>query len=49
MEYGHLTIAERKVILNMRAWEARLREMGERLGRSKGTISRELSRNAGSA
>ncbi len=49
MGYGHLTIAEREVILKMRAQEASMREIGERLGRSKGTISRELSRNVGSA
>jgi IS30 family transposase len=49
MGYGHLTIAEREVILKMRAQAASLREIGERLGRSKGTISRELSRNVGTA
>lgn len=49
MEYGHLTIEEREVILKMRAQAASMREIGERLGRSKGTISRELSRNVCSA
>jgi transposase, IS30 family len=49
MDYEHLTIEEREVILKMRAQEASMQEIGERLGRSKGTISRELSRNVGSA
>jgi len=45
MGYGHLTIDEREIILKMRAQQKSLQDIGERLGRSKGTISRELSRN----
>jgi IS30 family transposase len=48
MGYEHLNIDEREVILKMRAQEASMQEIGERLGRSKGTISRELSRNVSS-
>jgi IS30 family transposase len=48
MGYGHLNIDEREMILKMRAQEATLQAIGDRLGRSKGTISRELSRNVSS-
>jgi IS30 family transposase len=48
MGYGHLSIDEREVILKMWAQQASMRQIGERLGRSKGTISRELSRNISS-
>jgi len=48
MGYGHLSIDEREVILKMRAQQASMQQIGERLGRSKGTISRELSRNISS-
>lgn len=49
MGYGHLTIDEREVILKMRARQASMQQIGDRLGRSKGTISRELLRNVSSA
>jgi len=48
MGYGHLNIDEREMILKMRAQQATLQAIGDRLGRSKGTISRELSRNVSS-
>lgn len=48
MGYHHLTIDEREVILKMQAQQAGMQQIGERLGRSKGTISRELSRNVSS-
>jgi IS30 family transposase len=48
MGYGPLNLDEREVILNMRAQQASMQEIGKRLGRSKGTISRELSRNVSS-
>lgn len=48
MGYGHLTIDEREVILKMRAQQASMQQIGDMLGRSKGTISRELSRNVSS-
>jgi IS30 family transposase len=48
MGYKHLTIDEREVILKMRAQQASMRQIGDRLGRSVGTISRELSRNVSS-
>jgi IS30 family transposase len=48
MGYGHLNIDEREVILKMRAQQASMQIIGDRLGRSKGTISRELSRNVSS-
>jgi IS30 family transposase len=48
MGYRHLTIDEREVILKMRAQEASMQQIGDSLGRSKGTISRELSRNISS-
>lgn len=48
MGYGHLTIDEREVILKMQAQQTSMQDIGDRLGRSKGTISRELSRNVSS-
>jgi len=48
MGYGHLNIDEREVILKMRAQAASMREIGDHLRRSAGTISRELSRNVSS-
>jgi IS30 family transposase len=48
MGYGHLNIDEREVILKMRAQQASMREIGDHLRRSAGTISRELSRNVSS-
>lgn len=47
MGYGHLSIDEREVILKMQGQEASLREIARYLGRSAGTISRELARNSG--
>lgn len=46
MSYGHLTLYEREVIQVMRREGASLQEIGKELGRNKGTISRELKRNA---
>lgn len=44
--YGHLTEAERELIAQMR-WEGnKPSEIARALGRDKGTISRELARNA---
>jgi IS30 family transposase len=48
MGYQHLNIDEREVILKMQAQQASLDEIGQRLRRSKGTISREMSRNVSS-
>jgi len=48
MGYGHLNIDEREVILKMRAQQVSMRQIADRLGRSAGTISRELSRNVSS-
>ena len=48
MGYGHLSIDEREMIMKMRAQAVSLEQIGQRLGRSKGTISRELSRNVSS-
>jgi IS30 family transposase len=48
MGYVHLSIDDREVILKMRAEQASMQQIGDRLGRSKGTISRELSRNVSS-
>ena len=48
MGYGHLSIDDREVILKMQAQQASMQRIGDRLGRSKGTISRELSRNVSS-
>lgn len=48
MGYDHLSIDDREVILKMRAQAASMQRIADRLGRSKGTISRELSRNVSS-
>src|SRR4030042_6880761 len=48
MGYGHLNIDEREIILKMRAQQASMRQIGERLSRDAGTISRELRRNVSS-
>lgn len=49
MGYVHLNIDEREVILKMQAQNASMQQIADRLSRSKGTISRELYRNTGSA
>jgi IS30 family transposase len=48
MGYRHLNINDREVILKMRAQQASMLQVGDYLGRSAGTISRELSRNVSS-
>lgn len=48
MDYEHLNIDERENILKMRAEQKSTRQIGEYLGRSVGTISRELRRNISS-
>ena len=48
MDYGHLTIEERESIMKMVAQGYRYQEIAERLGRHKGTISREWRRNLSS-
>ena len=45
MGYVHLSIDDREVILKMRAQASSMLQIGDLLGRSAGTISRELSRN----
>ena len=45
MGYRHLNIDERESILKMLSKEKNLTEIADMIGRSKGTISRELSRN----
>ena len=45
MGYRHLTIDERESILKMRSERKHMTHIAELIGRSKGTISRELSRN----
>jgi IS30 family transposase len=45
MGYRHLNIDEREDILKMQAQQASMQQIGYRLGLSKGTISRKLSRN----
>ena len=44
----HLSIDERESILKMHAQKKNLSQIAEYLGRNKGTISRELSRNTSS-
>lgn len=46
MSYCHLTFYEREVIQVMRREGASLQKIADELGRSKGTISRELKRNS---
>jgi len=48
MGYRQLNIDEREVILEMRAKGKNLQDIAENLGRNKGTISRELTRNKSS-
>lgn len=48
MGYVHLNIDERECILKMQAKGNNLSEIAEYLGRNKGTLSRELSRNTSS-
>jgi len=45
MGYRHLTIDERESILKMRSEQKNMTHIAELIGRDKGTISRELSRN----
>ncbi len=46
MPYNHLTLPEREVIYKMRLDRKSLARIGQALGRSKSTVSRELRRNA---
>ena len=48
MGYGHLSIDERESIMKMAAQGFSYSEIGQRLGRHKGTISREWRRNVSS-
>jgi IS30 family transposase len=48
MGYRHLTIDERESILKMRSEQKNMTDIADHLGRSCGTISRELSRNISS-
>jgi len=48
MGYRHLTIDERESILKMRSEQKNMTQIAELIGRNKGTISRELSRNLSS-
>lgn len=48
MDYGHLSIDERESIMKMVAQGYSFGEIAERLGRHKGTISREWRRNISS-
>jgi len=48
MGYRHLTIDDRESILKMRSEQKNMAHIAELLGRNKGTISRELSRNRSS-
>ena len=48
MGYRHLNIDERESILKMRSEQKNLTHIAELIGRNKGTISRELSRNLSS-
>ncbi len=48
MSYQHLTISEREILSQMQFSGATQKEMAKRLGRSPGTISRELKRNRSS-
>ena len=47
MAYGHLSADERRLIYQWRGEGCRPKEIGRRLRRDKGTISREISRNTG--
>ena len=48
MGYRHLSIDERESILKMRSEQKDMAHIAELIGRDKGTISRELSRNLSS-
>jgi len=48
MGYKHLNIDDRESILKMRSEQKNLTHIAELIGRNKGTISRELSRNLSS-
>ena len=48
MGYKHLNIDERESILKMLSEEKNITHIAELLGRNKGTVSRELSRNRSS-
>ena len=48
MGYKHFNIDERESILKMLSEQKNMTHIAELLGRSKGTISRELSRNRSS-
>ena len=48
MGYGHLNIDERESILKMRTKDKSMRQIGDEMCRSAGTISRELRRNVSS-
>jgi len=48
MGYRHLNIDERESILKMRSEQKNMTDIAELLGRNKGTLSRELSRNLSS-
>ncbi len=48
MGYRHLNIGERESILKMRSEQKDMTHIAELIGRNKGTISRELSRNLSS-
>ncbi len=48
MGYKHLNIDERESILKMLSEQKNMTHIAELLGRSRGTISRELSRNRSS-
>lgn len=48
MGYRHLTIDERESILKMHSEQKKLTEIAALIGRDKGTVSRELSRNLSS-
>ena len=45
MSYYHLSSQERYVIYHLVLYGLSLREIGRRLGRHHGTISREIKRN----
>ena len=47
MNYTHLTVGERYQIYALVGKQCTVREIGEALGRDKGTVSRELRRNRG--
>ena len=48
MGYRHLSIDERESILKMQSEQKNMTHIAELVGRNKGTISRELSRNLSS-